>query len=170
MTTDAFPNRSYYLEPGYIYCGGDAATVHTVVGSCVAVCLWEPRLNIGGMNHFLLPVTNDITQTTARYGNVATLKLVKMMENAGASRKTMLAQILGGGAPRHAVGYTLGEENVAIARSILKRKGILITSEDVGGHMGRKIVFDTHSGHVMVLKVHRIRQDDWIEPPPKMQP
>jgi len=56
----------------------------------------------------------------------------------------------------------VGHENVAIARSVLQKKGIAIVSEDVGGNMGRKVVFDTETGQLMTLKVHKIRDSDWM--------
>jgi chemotaxis protein CheD len=52
---------------------------------------------------------------------------------------------------------------VEIARKILREKGIAIASEDVGGSVGRKIVFDLATGHVAVLKVHKVRDEDWID-------
>ncbi|HOQ91079.1 MAG TPA: chemotaxis protein CheD [Candidatus Hydrogenedentes bacterium] len=155
--------QKYLLEPGYMCCLKRPGTLHAVVGSCVVVCLWDMRLRYGGMNHFLFPATRDPAQATPRYGNVATLGLIRMMEEAGCRRQDLVAQILGGASPRNRPENTLGQRNVSAAREILQRKGIHIGSEDVGGFMGRKIAFDTATGHVMVLKVFQIRETDWIE-------
>lgn len=136
--------------------------MQAVLGSSVAVCLWDRRLRIGGMNHFLFPQAASAQDATACYGNVATATLLKMLEKAGSKRRNLLALVLGGGRPYGSPQNALGEKNVEAARTVLRNKGVVVTSEDVGGHMGRKVVFDTRTGHIMVLKVHRIRATDWL--------
>lgn len=153
---------SYYLEPGYIYFSRKAVSIRTVVGSCVAVCLWDRALKYGGMNHFLHPSILEPDKATPRYGNVATAALIRIMEQAGCKREDMLAQILGGGAPEGVTGEHLGMRNVQAARDVLHRKSIRIVAEDTGGLVGRKVVFDTGSGQLAVLKVHTIRESDWL--------
>jgi chemotaxis protein CheD len=159
---DAPHETSYYLEPGYIYFSKRPATVRTVVGGCVAVCLWDRSLKYGGMNHFMKPVTYDKEQATPQYGNVAVSALIKIMEEAGCNRGDLVAQVLGGGAPKSAGDNHLGKQNVDIAREMLARKGIEIVAEDVGGAVGRKIAFDTGTGQLAVLKVHQLRDSDWL--------
>lgn len=151
----------YYLDPGHIYFSGAPTAIRTVVGTCVAVCLWDKTLKYGGMSHFQCPMTRDPGKATAKYGNVATVELVRMMEHAGCNRESLVAQILGGARAEGASGRDIGEQNVAMARKVLARKAVPILSEDVGGTMGRKLVFNTGTGELAVLKVHRIRQSDW---------
>jgi chemotaxis protein CheD len=55
----------------------------------------------------------------------------------------------------------IGMENVMIARKVLLRKGIAILSEDIGGELGRKIVFNTHSNELAIIKVEKLRNADW---------
>ncbi len=167
MDKDLIKRASFYLEPGYIYCAAEPSTVQTVLGSCVAVCLWDSKRALGGINHFLYPETRDKGRATAQYGNVATLELLRMMEKFGCKRSDILAQILGGAAPMGLVGDHLGLKNVQSARKVLHQKHIRVCSEDVGGHMGRKIVFDSVTGHVAVLKVFELRQHDWITAAPE---
>lgn len=114
------------------------------------------------MNHFIRPVTHDPQEATPKYGNVAVAALVRMMEDAGCSRADIIAQVLGGGAPQGAGANHLGAQNVQVAREFLGRKGISIVAEDVGGHVGRKIAFDTETGQIAVLKVHQLRESDWL--------
>ncbi len=161
--TDLPEKASYYLDPGYIYFPADPTTLRTVVGVCVAVCLWDAQLEQGAMNHFIHPATANPETATPKFGNVATAELIAMMERAGSSRENLQAQILGGAAPKGPGGPETGVNNAQMARDVLRRKGIQIVSEDTGGNMGRKIVFDTGTGHVMVLKVQRIRSEDWGE-------
>lgn len=166
MNTGLPERTSYYLEPGYIFCPAEPISIHTVLGSCVAVCLWDSHRKAGGMNHFLLPSTSRPEEATPRFGNVATTELIRMMERNGSKRGHLLAQILGGAAPARSSELTAGRANVDAARAVLRKKGIRVCSEDVGGQMGRKIVFDTHTGHVMVLKVFALRETDWITKQP----
>ena len=154
---------TYHLEPGYIFASAHGALIRTVVGSCIAVCLWDAKRKIGGMNHFLYPEVLERGKTTAQYGNVAVPALLRLMEKIGSKKKDLVAQVYGGGKLHDTKKNQVGEQNIEIARRILTQKRIAIVSEDVGGRMGRKILFDTDSGHVAVLKVHRLRRDDWIE-------
>ena len=161
---DARPVReiTYYLEPGYIYFTKRAAAIRTVVGSCVAVSLWDKEMKFGGMNHFIRPVTYDKELATPQYGNVATAALLRVMEEAGCQRENLVAQIFGGGHPEGSSASDIGRKNADVARRVLSRKGVQILSEDVGGNMGWKIIFDTGTGESAIIKVHRIRETDWL--------
>jgi chemotaxis protein CheD len=119
-------------------------------------------MRCGGMKHFILPQTNQKEQATPRYGNVAMIALIKLMHEEGCNISTMTAHIIGGGHPEGEADG-IGAKNVEMARKVLKEKGITILSEDVGGSVGRKIVFDLATGHVAVLKVHKLRTEDWVD-------
>ena len=155
-------NPSYYLEPGYIYFTRTPAVIRTVVGSCVAVCLWDSRLKYGGMNHFLRPVTRDASSATPKFGNVATAALVNMMTDAGCTTKDLVAQIFGGAFPSGTTQDNVGQQNVDVAHAVLTKRGIVVASTDTGGNMGRKVVFDTSTGQLGTLKVHKLRDGDWL--------
>jgi chemotaxis protein CheD len=152
---------NYFLQPGYIKVSNEPVLISTVLGSCVAVCLYDRKLRLGGMNHFLLPYILDPEKMTARYGNVAIVTLIRIMLDAGAETKYLEAQIFGGAQSKQMQGSRVGAENIAIARKILARKKISVASEDVGGRKGRKIVFNTASNEVAVLKVQKLRTTDW---------
>lgn len=68
------------------------AIISTVVGSCVAVCVFDRQQKVGDMNHFQLPYIGDLQQATARYGNVAVSLLINMMIAEGSQRKHLEAQ------------------------------------------------------------------------------
>ena len=152
----------YYLQPGYVYVSRHHEVIQTVLGSCVAVCLWDESIKCGGMNHFLFPATREQALATPKYGNAATLALIKMMLDEGSTPEDLKAHILGGGHPEELPqSGGIGDQNVTIARDIINKKGIQIIAEDVGGTVGRKIAFDIVTGHVAVLKVHKLRREDW---------
>ncbi|RJR33560.1 MAG: hypothetical protein C4576_27980 [Desulfobacteraceae bacterium] len=153
--------ENYFLKPGYILAPETPTIISTVLGSCVAVCLFDGVRKVGGMNHFPLPSTKNPKEATARYGNVATLALIAMMLEGGSKIKDLEAQIFGGAFKRETCPTNIGLENIKVARRILNRKRIPIKSEDVGGEKGRKIVYDTSTNEVAVIKVDRIRKGDW---------
>jgi chemotaxis protein CheD len=153
--------ESYFLKPGYILVPEVPTVISTVLGSCVSVCLFDGSKKIGGMNHFPLPSTNKPEEATARFGNVATLALVGMMLENGSRIKDLEAQIFGGAFHPNTCPTNIGKENVEVARMVLARKKIPVVSEDVGGEKGRKIVYDTSTNQVVVIKVEKIRQGDW---------
>ncbi|KMQ50534.1 Chemotaxis protein CheD [Chitinispirillum alkaliphilum] len=113
------------------------------------------------MNHYLYPYIREKIMATPVYGNVAIISLVRMMEEAGCRREDLIAHILGGAHPADDPEFDTGERNIKIARKALAHCRIMVASEDTGGFMGRKIVFDTITGHVAVLKVYNIRSSDW---------
>lgn len=151
----------HLLERGCIYVSTGEGAVQTVLGSCVSVCLWDPEVRCGGMNHFIYPQTTRREQATPKYGNVATMALIKLMCEEGCSMASLNAHIIGGGHPDGASDST-GMRNVEVARRVLRERGITIMSEDVGGRVGRKVVFDLSTGQVAVLKVMKLRAEDWI--------
>lgn len=136
--------------------------VQTVLGSCVSVCLWDAERRCGGMNHFEHPQAPSKEEATPKYGNAAMLGLIKMMCEEGCTIESLGAHIIGGGHPDGATD-SVGGKNVEIARRVLLDKGIRILSEDVCGRVGRKVIFDLTTGDVIVMKVSKVRGEDWIE-------
>ncbi len=157
-TPEAF---NYFLHPGYIFVASKPTVISLVLGSCVSVCLYDRRRKTGGMNHFIYPFTADKAKATARYGNVSTLALIQMMLEDGSEHEDIQAQILGGAYNPEFSAKNIGIENVMIARKVLSRKRISVVSEDTGGWLGRKIVFNTQSNELAIIKVEKLRNDDW---------
>ncbi len=150
----------YFLEPGHLYIATHPTLISTVLGSCVSVCLWDSKKKLGGINHFFLP-GRSVEENTTRFGTVAVRLLIKMLLEEGALKHHLKAQLFGGAKPIRNISMRVGEENVKVARKILIHYGIPIISEDVGGNLGRKIIFNTFNGEVAVVKVKSIQQTDW---------
>ncbi|MGD9733646.1 MAG: chemotaxis protein CheD [Desulfamplus sp.] len=159
---DNIPTKlDYLLKPGFIYISNNPVSISTVVGSSVAVCLFDRRKKVGGMNHFQFPEIKEREKATAIYGNVATLALIKMMLSNGSKNSHIEAQIFGGAHNYEVSNINVGINNIRTARKILNNKKIKIISEDVGGEVGRKIIFNTATNEIAVLKVKDIRKSDW---------
>lgn len=138
--------------------------VTTVLGSCVSVCLWDSKLKIGGINHYMLPLWNGEGLATPKYGNIAINKLYEKMLSFGCKHSSLKAKMFGGGevlAVRNAV-LNVGERNILLAIDMLKSMKIQIISQDVGGRSGRKLLFNTHTGNVLLKKLSK--QVDDIKP------
>jgi chemotaxis protein CheD len=137
-----------HLYPGQQFISSEGVLVSTILGSCVAVCLWDPQASIGGINHFLLP--SDPLRNTAdlRYGNNAVAKLIADMVARGASTQRMVAKIAGGACVLE--GFTskrsIGDQNIAVAQTVLLQHDVTVTSEHIGGKRGRKLLFYTGNG------------------------
>ncbi|MBE9535969.1 MAG: chemotaxis protein CheD [Proteobacteria bacterium] len=152
-----------FLEPARVRVSRMPGVISTVVASSVAVCLWDRNKSFGGMCHYLYPEIREMGKTTVKYGNVAFFALVKIMKEFGSCIEDLDAQIFGGAEPLESegAGLTYGPDNVAAAHRVIKKYGFRITSEDTGGHVGRKIAFNVETNEVVVYKVERMRQTDW---------
>ncbi|UQZ88509.1 hypothetical protein C4J81_04530 [Deltaproteobacteria bacterium Smac51] len=162
-TNNAIEVYRYHLEPGGIFALGEPAMVSTVLGTCVAVCLHDRRLKIGGMNHFLYPKTKAFGgRPTVEYANVAIPALIKLMQKQGSRIEDIEAQIFGGGEAAGMISSgNIGDKNIKMARKLLKKSGIKVVSEDVGGLKGRRLIFHTGTNEALVMKTHRIRRGDY---------
>jgi len=158
--TDTPATMDYFLRPGFIYMPERPTVISTVLGSSVSVSLYDKKLKTGGMNHFLFPHGNR-EKSTALYGNIAVPVLIRMMMDNGSRRSHLEAQIFGGAFNTDLSNRDIGQDNFRTARQILDRKHIRIVSEDVGGSKGRKVVFNTNSYEIGILKVERLRDSDW---------
>lgn len=162
MTTSNSPIAlNYFLKPGYIYLARQPVLISAVLGSGVAVCLYDRRKRFGGMSHFQFPSTKNSREATPRYGNVATIGLIRMMVNAGSKLRHLEAQIVGGAYNHQVSPRDVGRENLVVARRVLLREKVRVVSEDVGGTKGRKVVFDTDANEIAVIKADRLRESDW---------
>ncbi|MDR1084259.1 MAG: chemotaxis protein CheD [Deltaproteobacteria bacterium] len=159
-TSNAVEIYRYHLTPGNLFTCGEQAMISTVLGTCVAVCLHDRRLKIGGMNHFLYPKSGFFGSSSNEYGDVAIQALIEKLCRMGSRIQDLEAQIFGGGDIPGFDGKT-GIRNIKIARKLLKKHGINVVSEDVGGFKGRRLIFHTGTNETLVMKTHRIRRGDY---------
>lgn len=123
--------------------------IDTILGSCVAICLYDQRLKIGGINHYMLPLWNGEGLATPKYGNVANEVLLERMLAIGSQTKDLVAKVFGG-ANQMGAAINVGERNAAIAVEQLRRYNIPIKAESLGGAVGRKIRFNNFTGEVLM--------------------
>lgn len=140
----------HFLYPAELFVSKTPYQVNTILGSCVSVCLFDPVLQIGGMNHFMLPYWNGQGLASPKYGNIAIDRLVDKLIALGSNKNNLKAKIFGGGEviETNIVQFHIGQRNIEVARSLLEELKIPIVSSSVGGKLGRKIEFYTSSGDV----------------------
>lgn len=127
----------------------------TVLGSCVAACLFDPRRHIGGMNHFMLPEarTGDAAGS-ARYGAYAMEMLINDLLKRGAARSRLQAKLFGGGAVLPGLSTTnIGNRNTAFALRYMADERIPVLGQDLGGTFPRRVHCFPASGRVMVRRL-----------------
>ncbi len=146
------------------------AIISTVVGSCVAVSVFDRKQKVGGMNHFQFPYMDDLQQATARYGNVSVSFLINMMLAVGSKPSHLEAQIIGGAFQPDISPENIGQDNIKVAKKILAGKKVRVVSEDVGGKKGRKIIFNTEANELAVVKVDKLRKGDWFPYKTRLSP
>ncbi|MEJ1298930.1 MAG: chemotaxis protein CheD [Candidatus Sedimenticola sp. (ex Thyasira tokunagai)] len=156
--TDSDPHR-LFLEAGDVYATREEVFLSTLLGSCVSVCLYDPKTGVFGMNHFVLPRVPAGTEDdhSGRYGTNAMDILIHRMVELGAQPRHLIAKAFGGAnlfseeatGPRPPV---VGEENARFIQAYLAKKEILLNASDLGGTKGRNILF---SGRDFSVQVRR---------------
>jgi chemotaxis protein CheD len=144
--------KQVYLHPGELYASPEPAKVMIILGSCVAVCLYNSRLSIGGATHFLLPTLEGEGRLSPRYGDVAIERLLQELRLAGSKNKDLQAELYGGASVLQAFsngsGELIGDKNVRLAVETLSRESVPIVRRDTGGSKGRKINMRTDTGAI----------------------
>jgi chemotaxis protein CheD len=158
------------LLPGEYYVTLADEMIVTVLGSCVSACIRDPLRGIGGMNHFMLPVSqpngddswrSGDASTAARYGNYAMELLINAMLKHGGNRAQLEVKIVGGGQIL-AHMTDIGRSNIAFVRTYLRTEGLQVAAEDVGDVYPRKVYYRPSSGTVRMQKLRSLHNDTII--------
>jgi len=136
--------------------------VCTVLGSCVSACIRDARLNIGGMNHFMLPLDGSNGEATwggalslaTRYGNVAMERLINDILKLGGRREDLEIKLVGGGRVLSEMSNDVGARNIDFVRHYVHEEGFRVLSEDLGDVHARRVVYFPQSGRMRVRKLN----------------
>lgn len=135
------PARNIPVLQGEFAVSDDPNTVMTtVLGSCVSICLYDPQVGVGGMNHFLLPGDQKQGKTSVRFGAHAVEVLINELLKKSARRENLEAKVFGG-ATIAAKFSGIGQSNADFARRFLAEEGIRCVSESLGGSHARRLRF-----------------------------
>ena len=147
------------IHIGGIYAGNEPAIVQTLLGSCVAVCMYDPARKIGGMNHILLPGEphwdGQTFDNSARFGINAMELLINRLLKLGAVRKSIRTKVFGGAHILRAIREDLspGRSNLEFVFNFLEFERFSVISQDTGGYNARKIFFRIDTGEVRLKRI-----------------
>lgn len=141
-----------FIHVGEIFVGAKPTEISTVLGSCISVCLYDKIEQVGGMNHYLVPLWNENGLQSPKYGNISIPKLIENMLNIGCEKYNLEAKLFGGGNVINVSheDMMIGRKNILIAKEILRDYNIKITAQDVGGTRGRKILMRSDTGKIFL--------------------
>jgi chemotaxis protein CheD len=158
-----FEQEVVTIHPGEYFATRDDTIISTVLGSCVAVGLYDAAKGIGGLNHFMLPgefggAASDeiVSNPNAKYGMYAMELLINDLMKLGVSRNDLRAKVFGGGAVLRfssGVGSSIPANNVDFAFEYLREERIPVLASDVGGREPRKIFFFAKTGKVLLKRI-----------------
>jgi chemotaxis protein CheD len=147
-----FHQDAVKVLPGEYFVTADDMMVMTVLGSCIAACIYDPRVRVGGMNHFMLP--DGGMDAGGRYGSFAMELLINEMMKLGARRETMQAKVFGGGQVMHTfTTMNVGERNTQFVLDYLQTERIAVISKDVLDIHPRKVCYFPATGKAMVKRL-----------------
>ena len=133
---------------------GEGILVTYALGSCIGLCFHDPKLRLGALLHIMLPLNMEPgRKNTMKYADTGIRETLKMMEAKGASRSRITAKIAGGAKMFEVSGGNLGnigQRNIESVHMHLKREGIQLLKEDVGGSVARTLLFDPATGQACV--------------------
>ncbi len=152
------------LDAGNVLIPDRDIALVTVVASSVAVTVFDIKLKRGGACHFIYPLPKSNQESTALFGLPACAALLQGFLEHGSKPDNLRIGVYGGSIPiwANAGQREVARGNVAVARDVMRRKGLTIHDEDVGGERGRKIVYMCSSNEIAVVKTDFIRETDWF--------
>lgn len=161
------------ILPGEFYMTTENVAIATTLGSCISACIWDEQSHIGGMNHFMLPITDkeahevnwgqrDKTADATRYGNFAMEHLINIILRSGGRRANLRAKLFGGAKVLNQMS-NVGQKNIDFALAYLKQENITIESCDIGDIFPRKVIFEPCSGRAFVKRLNNLNNDTIIK-------
>ncbi len=148
--------HSARIMPGEFYVTENREIITTVLGSCISVCIRDTQLDIGGMNHFMLPEGASDQSVggvnSTQYGINAMEVLINTILSHGGSRNRLEVKIFGGARVLR-IKTSVGERNIDFVREYLREEGMPVATENVGGLHSRKIIYFPFNGRTLMKKL-----------------
>jgi chemotaxis protein CheD len=173
---ECFARNTYYdrphdiqaakLLPGEYHVSTRDILQVTVLGSCVAACIRDTRLGIGGMNHFMLPDSESAESSFggARYGTYAMEVLINHLLKLGARRENLQAKVFGGGNVLPGLTQAnVGHKNAAFVLRYLATEKIMVAARDLGDVKPRKVYFFPATGRALVKRLNVLNNNTVFE-------
>lgn len=149
------------LQPGDFYVTDKDEIISTTLGSCIAACVRDRELGVGGMNHFMLPAldVNDdsdweftAVNTAARYGAYAMERLINMILKMGGKRNNLEFKFFGGGNMLNS-STSIGENNIRFVKEYMEAEGYGIAAQCLGRPYPLKLHYFSTTGVAKIRKL-----------------
>lgn len=145
-----------FLQPGDFYFGDETIQLRTLLGSCVAITIWHPKLKIGGMCHYMLPRRprhKSSEHLDGRYAEDVMRLFMNELRRTKTKPHEYKVKMFGGGnmfsnVKKKTGHISISQQNVDFGRLVMTQYGFKVHAEDMGGAGHRNIVFEIHSGDV----------------------
>jgi chemotaxis protein CheD len=133
----------------------EAVIVTYALGSCIAVILHDPVRQVGGMIHYMLPLSETSPEKAedrpSMFADTGVPLLFQAMYNHGCDKKSLVIKVAGGGSLYDDKGmFNIGQRNYTVLRKIFWKNGVIIAAEDVGGSKSRTARIHVGTGKVTV--------------------
>jgi chemotaxis protein CheD len=161
MRVDSGVVKHVNIQMGEFFASREPAVVETLLGSCVAACLFDPVEQVGGMNHFLLPRPCQADPVLGRYGVHAMELLIESILEAGGKRSRLQAKVFGAAAvlTLDIARINVPEANQLFIREFLAAAGIPLSGERLGGVRPLRVRMFTDTGKVLVRALPETQLD-----------
>jgi chemotaxis protein CheD len=151
-----------FLQPGDFFWGDSDTRIRTILGSCVAICLWHPVKREGGMCHYMLPSRGsrkDYSNLDGRYADEAWELFRREIIKTGTKPSDYVTKLFGGASMFDNLStMQMGARNIEVARKIVAENNLKVASENMGGNKSRRVHFEIWSGNVW-LKRQEFKED-----------
>lgn len=156
-----------FLSPGEIVLAESPVEVTTVLGSCIAITLFAKQRRVGAICHAVLPSGKD--RQLGKYVDQTLPLMLEFFHQKKIARRGLVAKLFGGSdmfppPASMASSRTIGSQNVSMAYRCLQEHGLAVAVADVGGILGRKMVFYSHSGEVFIKKIKKEQFTSLVSP------
>jgi len=170
MTENLIGLNAVYLKPGEWYFGKNSVLVKTVLGSCVTVTMLHPGSGFAAICHAIMPlctengVCNSHCENSAKYVDCIVRRMAELFSHKNIKARNIQVKLFGGADTLSSVGRfivpeSVGTLNLREAMRSIEEVGLRVSTRDVGGTEGRRLFFNTRTGHVMIKKLHAV----WIQ-------
>ena len=151
-------HKNIFLRPGDMALAADPTVAVTVLGSCISITLYHPRLKIGAICHAVLPISDG--GNPGKFVNTAVQHMIDQFIGLKINPAELVAKLFGGAdmfsdTDTERSDRGVGAQNVREAIKCLNGFGLNVSSSDTGGHQGRKLIYYTHTGEVFIKLVKK---------------
>jgi chemotaxis protein CheD len=150
-TTTCAKTAEMMVGMGQVAAGCPPQKMKAVVGSCIALALYHPRLKRGVMAHIVLPDSAGRNGAPGKFADTAVPRMLELLKDLNTSASCLTAKLAGAANMFGSSGpLQIGDANVEAVARALRTAGIRITAQDVGGNRGRRVTFECEGGAMMV--------------------